>query len=154
MLVLDCEIIKGFLCLYGIVIILCFIMKKYKGNSTRSIKTTMIMFVIVLVLENIELCLSVTPDAMIKSGMEISDNIATVMNVMIYVSLCMVVIIRVMIINALDRVFYNLKRGKCIHYLLLLVLVLHDLFGVVDLNIYILGCMLILLIIRKFKPDL
>lgn len=151
MLELDCEMIKGFLCLYGMVVILCLIMKKYKGNRARSIRTNMIMFVLILVLENIGLCLSVTPDAMVKSGMEISENIAALMNVIIYVSLCMVVIIRVMIINTLDRVLYNLKRGRLIYYLLVLVLVFHDLFGIIDMNIYILGCMLILLILHKFK---
>lgn len=51
------------------------------------------MFVFVFILENIEICLYVTPNAILESGMEITEKVSMIMNVTIYAALCMVVII-------------------------------------------------------------
>lgn len=154
MLVLDYGMIE-FLCFYGMIIILSYIVRKYKGNSASSTKRNIVMFVFVFILENIEICLYVTPNAILESGMEITEKVSMIMNVTIYAALCMAVIIRVMIINTLYSVFYNFKCGRAIYYLFLLGLVISDVLGVVGFITYILSCMLLLIVLSIFhKPQM
>lgn len=149
MLELNITLVKATLFLYVFVFIIYFIMKKYIIKYDFSFKKYIVAFIILLIMNIIGACLSVTPDIIVKSGIEINNYLSLGIQGLVYFSLLLVAFIRAALILILRKGLSTKKYGKILWYILLLILLLHDLFGIIDMTMYILGCAVIILVVNK-----
>ena len=152
MVVIDCEAITKIILLYSVIIITFgFARKKINMKLIKRYKTIVIIFLVIFIAENVGLCLYITPDIIVKSGIEINNIISMTMSILIYISLALTVIIRVAIIMTLEMALSDTKYGCVIWGAFVLILVFYDLLNIIDMNVYILSCVIILGILNKYK---
>ena len=152
MLAIDYDIIMKIMFLYSMVIITLFFARKYtKMTPIKNYKTIVIIFAIIFILEIGELCLYITPELIIKSEIEMNNTISMIMSMIIYISLLLTVVMRAAIILTIERALTHNKFGCVIWAALVIILVLHDMFNIIDMNVYILGCVITLGMFRRYE---
>ena len=152
MLVINYSLIEGLLCLYGVTIVFYFFIKKYTTNKKYNLKKILFAFVGIFFLENVQLCLAVISQIVMDSGADINSKILIKINIITYVVLALNVVIRAMLIFFFRVGVCGNKYGKLLWGGGIFILIIHDLCGVIEMNVLILMSAIIVCVInRKIK---